>query len=218
MICAECGNLKPTGKATYRRPRIRCSSRCYGESVRMLANAERNGSGRTCNYCGVQFDGRFRLYCSVLCAQKCNYANARKKVLSTRQTKYKKCVRCKTNTFAVIGKRLYCDECQIVATRDRKLRDWRKSSKGRRAKMRGVTVCLVDPYDIFTRDGWKCQRCNIKCSIRVGLHEPRRANMDHIIPLSKGGNHVPSNIQTLCRACNIAKRNNVGGDQLLLTA
>lgn len=59
--------------------------------------------------------------------------------------------------------------------------------------------------------------CAVRCSIAVGLHEPRRANMDHIIPLSKGGHHVPSNIQTLCRACNIAKKNKVGGDQLLLT-
>ena len=35
--------------------------------------------------------------------------------------------------------------------------------------------------------------------------DPRRATVDHIQPLSRGGSDHPDNLQAACRACNQAK-------------
>jgi 5-methylcytosine-specific restriction endonuclease McrA len=41
-------------------------------------------------------------------------------------------------------------------------------------------------------------------------------SLDHIEPLSLGGKHVPENVQITHLACNMAKGNRGGGEQLLL--
>jgi 5-methylcytosine-specific restriction endonuclease McrA len=45
------------------------------------------------------------------------------------------------------------------------------------------------------------------CSKAVNLrpNDPLEATIDHVMPLSKGGQHVLSNVQLLCRQCNCAK-------------
>ncbi len=49
---------------------------------------------------------------------------------------------------------------------------------------------------IAFRDGYRCQICGKYMPDGVGLH------IDHIIPVSKGGKSVPSNLQVLCSKCN----------------
>ena len=49
---------------------------------------------------------------------------------------------------------------------------------------------------IFERDGWRCVRCN-----KAG-----RLECDHIKPMDAGGDpYEPSNLQSLCRECHLAK-------------
>ncbi len=55
-------------------------------------------------------------------------------------------------------------------------------------------------YDILKRDGFKCQLCG------MGQIDGVRLHVDHIIPVSKGGRTIPSNLRTLCEACNMGKR------------
>lgn len=55
-------------------------------------------------------------------------------------------------------------------------------------------------YDIMKRDGFKCVLCGRNADDGVKLH------VDHIIPVSKGGKTVPSNLRTLCDSCNLGKR------------
>ena len=50
---------------------------------------------------------------------------------------------------------------------------------------------------IFERDGYKCAYCGSD-------HSPE---IDHIHPVSKGGNSVDDNLQVLCKACNSSKGN-----------
>ncbi len=57
---------------------------------------------------------------------------------------------------------------------------------------------------VFNRDKWRCQICGIK-TIKEPLKD-NSAEIDHIQPLSKGGPHTYSNVQTLCRSCNNYKR------------
>jgi 5-methylcytosine-specific restriction endonuclease McrA len=64
---------------------------------------------------------------------------------------------------------------------------------------------------ILERDNWECQSCGIKVHDRSSgdWNTPDKAHIDHIIPISKGGNSEPNNLQTLCRTCNLSKHNKI---------
>lgn len=51
---------------------------------------------------------------------------------------------------------------------------------------------------VFQRDNYRCQGCG-RCQTEMPLE------VDHIIPLAKGGSNDLSNLQTLCRGCNGSK-------------
>lgn len=53
-------------------------------------------------------------------------------------------------------------------------------------------------FSIYERDGYKCCKCGI--SDRYAQLE-----IDHIIPIAKGGKTTYGNLQTLCHKCNIEK-------------
>lgn len=75
---------------------------------------------------------------------------------------------------------------------------FRKSAAGQRALM---TVTLRTK--IKERDDYTCQQCRISTD-----EEPHLLlEIDHIIPVSKGGLSVETNLQTLCWKCNRSKSN-----------
>lgn len=53
-------------------------------------------------------------------------------------------------------------------------------------------------FSIYERDGYRCRRCGV--SQRYALLE-----IDHIIPIAKGGKSTYQNLQTLCHRCNTEK-------------
>lgn len=64
----------------------------------------------------------------------------------------------------------------------------------------------IDPNDIFDRDMWTCQMCRVSTpSWLRGECVPAAPELDHVIPLSRGGVHEEWNLQCLCRKCNISK-------------
>lgn len=56
---------------------------------------------------------------------------------------------------------------------------------------------------IKQRDNYTCQLCGKQMFDNVGLH------IDHIIPISKGGKTVESNLQVLCSVCNLKKSDKI---------
>jgi len=54
----------------------------------------------------------------------------------------------------------------------------------------------VTKRGIFARDGWECQYCG----------KPAE-NVDHIVPKSKGGEHIWENVVASCHPCNTKKGN-----------
>lgn len=56
-------------------------------------------------------------------------------------------------------------------------------------------------YDVLRRDDFHCVRCGRGREDGVKLH------VDHIVPVSRGGKTVMSNLQTLCEDCNCGKGN-----------
>ena len=73
---------------------------------------------------------------------------------------------------------------------------WKKSIKGQRALM---TSALRKK--ILQRDGYRCRKCGANVAAEPNL----LLEVDHIIPLSKGGMTREDNLQTLCWRCNRSK-------------
>src|SRR5947208_11107498 len=49
---------------------------------------------------------------------------------------------------------------------------------------------------VFARDAWTCQYCGSPAE-----------NLDHVIPRSRGGEHVGENVCAACRLCNAKNEN-----------
>lgn len=67
-------------------------------------------------------------------------------------------------------------------------------------------------HEVFKRDGYKCRECG------AGKDETS-LEIDHIVPVAKGGTNNINNLQTLCRECNRMKHTDewVGGETDLET-
>jgi 5-methylcytosine-specific restriction endonuclease McrA len=88
-----------------------------------------------------------------------------------------------------------------------KLHPEKRRTKRRKykASKRGVACKLYQNNYIFERDGWMCQICGRRINKRLRYPNPLCASIDHIIPLSKGGNDNPINVQASHLRCNLGK-------------
>lgn len=75
----------------------------------------------------------------------------------------------------------------------------------RRAKAYGVPFEQFDKLDIYVRDGWTCGICAEPVNPELIYPDPMSASLDHVIPLSRGGGHLPSNTQCSHLLCNVRK-------------
>ena len=102
--------------------------------------------------------------------------------------------------------RKYCSDACEAKT------EWSKAAKRKRhAKRRAIErgdkhARSIDPIKVLERDGWKCQICMRPTpkSLR-GTYKDNAPEIDHIVPLARGGKHEWSNLQCACRACNSEK-------------
>ena len=100
----------------------------------------------------------------------------------------------------------YCEICRVVKNKLTKKKGHRISKAKRRAKERCIRADKIDPFDIFERDKWTCKICGCKTPKRQrGTYNSNAPELDHILPLSKGGEHKISNVQCACRKCNQIK-------------
>lgn len=78
----------------------------------------------------------------------------------------------------------------------------------KRARKYGGRYVRFKLADVLARDGWSCRACGIPTPMELrGAHVHNSPELDHVIPLSRGGDHAPGNAQCLCRSCNLLKRN-----------
>lgn len=107
-------------------------------------------------------------------------------------------------------------EYKVIKKEQYKQTDSYKQSKKaarsrRKALERGATVAeSINPDFILERDKYRCYICGVKTPKRLrGTYEDRAPEVDHVIPLSKGGLHVESNLRCSCRKCNGLKSDRV---------
>jgi len=74
-------------------------------------------------------------------------------------------------------------------------RMWEAARRARKISVGGL-VTVAEWQDILLKHDHRCVSCG-KSDVPM--------TQDHIIPLSKGGPHVASNLQPLCKPCNCRK-------------
>lgn len=109
-----------------------------------------------------------------------------------------------------------CTECRTKAEKENKKKHNRIRKSKIRAIKKGSKVCQkIAPSKVFKKDKWRCRQC--KCKVqKKDIYADNAAELDHIVPLSLGGPHTYSNVQTLCRKCNQEKGNKYNGQLVLM--
>ena len=197
--CKWCGNVYKTV-----RPESKfCTIDCYHEWQRTEEAKEPNRPKAICEYCGKEFyaHGRFkgkeRRYCSVKCANEYHASLIKDKTLVT-----KKCEQCGKEFMVKYGLReqKYCSkecrwEAMIVFTEGRRVKD-RMTVKARRDKL---TIPKPKRYldALLIAQNYACVYC--------GKQMGNKPTIDHILPVSHGGNNEKGNLIYCCQSCNSKK-------------
>ncbi len=107
-------------------------------------------------------------------------------------------------------------DSERLPTKDRREQQrerWRRKNRRRRALKRGA---ISEPYtlaEIAKRDRYRCQLCHLKVDMRLSKPHTRSPTIDHVVPLSEGGDDTRANVQLAHLGCN--SRKGVGGVQQL---
>ena len=199
--CKHCGGVVPLD-AKGNLSRAWCSVACKlaGQRAARAARAQERQDARHCKRCGTPMaaaGGRTK-YCSSECA----YPSTARGIYKRRSVRENDmpCRGCSGAIPPQIGngaRRLFCSpECRA---RFRSLQYVHR----RRARF----VEHVDPRVVFERDNWTCQLCGEPIDRDAAPRSPRAASLDHIDPVSLGGEHSYANVQTAHCACNSSKGN-----------
>lgn len=75
-----------------------------------------------------------------------------------------------------------------------------------RARRAGATVVeRVERGEILERDDWTCYLCGVRTDPGLSAYDPTSPTVDHVVPLSKGGQHTRENLRCACLRCNSTK-------------
>jgi len=125
--------------------------------------------------------------------------------------------RCNNTFFTYDSKKITCSKLCSKRMMQR--------NKGQRERVRrnlkrlgNKYIETVDLRELFIRDHGRCRICGRKLNLIRSNNHKLQATVDHIIPLSQGGEHSYRNTQLACRQCNSLKGNRTvaGGEQLRL--
>lgn len=189
-LCVECGKPFKAWKPKQRCCSRECADKTRNESLRLPPRYDLNAIlwwSASCRLCAKSFpvNRHGRLYCSDSCAWKWySLGETAHDVLT--------CVECGDTwvRWTGNGKRNFCTtKCgQRHQARVTK----RKRSKRIRTCAKRESISL--PH-LAERDGWRCHLCGGKVSRDTW-------SMDHLIPLSAGGDHTYANVALAHHRCN----------------
>ena len=207
-ICKRCGKEyipKASDRITY------CSRECAFTYRREHPKPPKPKTVVVCPVCGTAFERcRHQIrFCSRACMRKHrnNQAyerNSRKFGAVKRPFICKWCGK-EFMPFYGIKKRAFCSK----KCADRHA-SWQEHVKNRlqdKEKAKGN----FSRRAVCERDGWICQICGQPVDENASWKDPLSATIDHIIPLSKGGEHSWGNVQCAHRRCNSLKGNQLPG-------
>ena len=213
--CAHCQSVYEIGRRDGRY----CSTRCKTRAWR-LANPERykamasqrpklcNWFAGICDRCGKAHGARRSWSICTSCVRHDQMASAREAARFAAEAKHNavglvtECKECQSMFCPLYGSS-HASLCKPCA--DARLdRQKRAAKRHRKALQRGAaggqSVCREK---VFERDGWLCRLCGVDTPKELsGTCNRNAPELDHIVPVSRGGLHTYENTQCLCRACN----------------
>lgn len=175
--CVWCGDTYQKGKR-------------YCENCRLVRTA------RVCVSCGQ--DSGARKTCSPLCRSLYLKARLTGKKYKPATLREFTCARCASTFHAVRTQKRICQRCAKRAFRQG------KGKFRERCKRAGVLYdSKVTAQAVFMRDHWHCHLCGRSTPARLrGRNQPSSPEVDHILPITKGGGHTWDNVACACRECN----------------
>jgi 5-methylcytosine-specific restriction endonuclease McrA len=75
-----------------------------------------------------------------------------------------------------------------------------------RARRHGGEYQPVDRVAVFDRDGWICGLCGEPVDKSLEWPDAMSVSLDHVVPLSRGGDHSYANVQCAHLGCNQRKQ------------
>jgi 5-methylcytosine-specific restriction endonuclease McrA len=219
--CEHCG------KDSYRKlsgttgsPNRWCSMQCRKDAsaARLLAIRAPPVS-KICHVCATPFTAT--RHNKARCSRACDLAHGRARWLDVALSQHRAeariivCEGCQCQFSPLYGSSsaTLCVPCAGDRARTHK----QIHRLRRKALQRGATVEAVNPLKVFEHDGWRCKLCNGRTpKSKRGTQHDDAPELDHIIPLSKGGEHSYRNTQCACRKCNAEKSDKPMGQMLLI--
>jgi 5-methylcytosine-specific restriction endonuclease McrA len=190
-VCLGCGRaFDPSVSSTgAKRGNLRkyCTLKCRNKVYH-----EKYAKPKACRVCGGQFVPVH--HSTAVCGAACREIERQ----SAEATKLLACVGCGTmfkKRHDRHGYNRYCSR-QCFFTRGKQ----QPTVKGDSRRVAPAVRAFV-----LFRDGNKCQCCRKTLRHDVNDKHPDKANIDHVIPRSRGGSHESVNLQALCRTCNAKK-------------
>lgn len=211
LVCKGCGSKflkrrrgndaqaycsRPCADRSRRKWSSRQDRRRAEKSAKRDRRRQASGAGVTvpCARCSVSFvrKKKHQRFCSI----ECRLPKVRRPVA---------CRQCGKEFIPDHGHGRYCSvSCDRARKRKSRPKGGRKDRD--RARRYGVRYEPINRAKLYERDGWRCQVCGCRTPKALrGKLAPNAPELDHRVPLCRGGNHTWDNVQTACRRCNAAK-------------
>lgn len=178
---------------------VYCSDECF--SLRRTLKIKKTFETKKCknNKCKKEFTPK--TYQQICCSIKCmdEYKKEQKRIYDT---EYRK----NNSTKIKIEKKKFFK--QYNQTEKGKNKIFENAHK-RRIREKEKIFGTVDLKFINERDGFSCGICHKKVNMNLKHPNPMSKSYDHIVPLSKNGEHSNRNIQLTHLHCNLSKNNKI---------
>lgn len=105
--------------------------------------------------------------------------------------------------------RRWCSDTCARRSARRTRRHRERASGVRRHRGRVGRSAVVEQFstrEIAERDGWRCHICGKKVPDRLYKSRPLDPTLDHLVPVSVGGDHVKANVALAHNRCNYERR------------
>lgn len=182
--CFICGELAVLGGKSAK----------SGEVAHLECRRIRRDVGKEtlCAYCGGEFEpthsrGAWSKACSRSCARKLQWDNG--------EHPFQKKPR-----YGVMS----ADEAEARA-----FERGENARRRRRARLAGVERDVYTTASIAERDDCICHLCFAVVDMSVKWPDLRSPSVDHVLPLSLGGDDTLENVRLACLGCNLSKGNRV---------